>query len=195
MESANERSAERTGRGKGRPLERFTLWELNSTRFAMALFKIVVPATLVCAVGIEAWSSWPRFSMGGGAGLLFLFGLNFSVFGTLYLVIKVDAQGSTHCKDPAVHLELSAHDLIARDASGALLGEVSRGTLRVLRVNVHQGKRGLVGALRLDHAKRSFWLSPSPQMGAWSGLQAESFYETLHILENSHFDALLQLAE
>ncbi|RKH35824.1 hypothetical protein D7Y13_06830 [Corallococcus praedator] len=195
MESTHERLADRTGRGKGRPLESFTLWELNGTRFAMALFKIIVPLTLVCSVGVEAWSSWPSFSMGGLAGLLFVFGLFFSMFGTLYLVFKVDARGSTYCKDPAVHLELSAHDLIARDASGTLLGEVSRGTLRVLRVNVNQGKRGLVGALRLDHAKRSFWLSPLPQVGAWSGLQAESFHETLHILDNSQFDALLRLAE
>ncbi|RKH53054.1 hypothetical protein [Corallococcus aberystwythensis] len=195
MNSTHERRAERTGRGPGRPLEHFTLWRLNTTRFALAVLKTIGPLVLVCSAGLAFSEGGPGFNVPAFMTGLFLFGLLFGLFGILFLVFKVDARGSTYCKDPLMHLEPSEHDLTARDASGALLGKVSSGTLRVVRVNVMQGKRGLMGALRLDHAKGSVWLSPYQWIGAWPGLRSESFHEGIQYVEDPLFDALLELAE
>ncbi|RYZ39540.1 MAG: hypothetical protein EOO71_19740 [Myxococcaceae bacterium] len=177
MESTHERLADRTGRVRGRPLESFTLWRLSMARFSLALLKTVVPPTLVCAGALGVWGSSSSFSVGSFVGGLFIFGFLFGMIGTLVLVFKVDAPGSTYCKEPVLTLESSEHELRARDASGAPLGDFSRGTLRVVRVNLMQGKRGLAGGLRLDHAKGSAWLSPHQWIGAWPGLRSESFHE------------------
>ncbi|RKG55425.1 hypothetical protein D7X30_26700 [Corallococcus sp. AB011P] len=178
-----------------RERQRYTLWQLNSARFFLAALKTVGPLTLVCSVGFGLSQGWPGLDVMAFATGLFMFGFLFGLFGILFLVFKVDAHGSTYCKDPLMHLEPSEHDLSARDASGGLLGRVSSGTLRVVHVNVMQGKRGLMGALRLDHAKGSVWLSPYQWIGAWPGLRSESFHEAIHYVEDPLFDALSRLAE
>lgn len=195
MDSTDERRAERAGRGTSRPLATFTLWRLNYVRFWLAALKIIVPLTLVCSVGFGLSQGWPGFNLTAFVSGLLMFGFLFGLFGVPLLVLKVDAHGSTYCKDPLMQLEPSEHDLAARDASGALLGKVSSGTLRVVRVNVMQGKRGMMGALRLDHAKGSAWLSPYQWIGAWPGLRSESFHEPVHFVEDPLFDALSRLAE
>ncbi|MHA7632985.1 hypothetical protein [Corallococcus sp. M7] len=195
MNSTRERRSERVELGTGRSLETFTLWRLNQARFWLTFLKIFGSMILVCSVGFGFLQGWPGFSFGAFGSGLFLSSLFFGMFGVLFLVLKVDARGSTYCKDPVMQLEPSGHDVTARAVSGALLGRVSSGSLRVVRVNVMQGKRGLMGALRVDHAKGSVWLSPYQWMGAWPGLRSESFYEPIHFVEDPLIDALLPLAE
>ncbi|MGE6763377.1 hypothetical protein ACQKGO_35535 [Corallococcus interemptor] len=185
----------RTGSGADRTQAAYTLWQLNQARFLLAFMKTLGPLILLGAVVITLLMSWPRFSVWAFMTGLFLSGLLIGMVGILYLIFKVDARGSTYCKDPVMELAPSEDDLTARDASGALLGRLTDGTLRVVRVNLMRGKQGLAGALRVDHAKGSVWLSPYQWIGAWPGLRADSAHEPVHLVEDPLFDALMRLAE
>jgi hypothetical protein len=185
----------RTRSGAGRTQAAYTLWQLNYARFLLAFVKTLGPLILLGAVAFTLLVSWPKFDVWAFMSGLFFSGLLFGLFGTLFLAFKIDARGSTYCKDPVMELAPSEYDLTARDPSGALLGRISDGTLRVVRANLNHGKRGLAGALRVDHAKGSVWLSPYQWIGAWPGLRAESPYEPIHYVEDALFDALMRLAE
>jgi hypothetical protein len=158
------------------------------------LLKLVALPVLGCSVVIAVWAGWPGFSLDAFLGAFLGLGLLIGTIGLLYVVIKVDAAGSTYCKDLLMQLEPSEQDLTAYDASGARVGALSQGTLRLVRVNIHRGKMGLEGGLRLDSARGSVWLNTLQRMGAWPGLRAEPSVSVLHTVEDALFDALLPMA-
>ncbi|RKG79396.1 hypothetical protein [Corallococcus terminator] len=194
MDSTHARIPDPTDGEKGRLLVDVTLWKLSHPQFLLALAKMSVPLTIVIAAGITSWVSWPGFSFSVFRGAFFWAGFFVVLVALLPLVLMVDAPGSTYCKVPVVRIERFERELTVRDASGALLGELSKGALRVARANLTLG-RGLVGALRLDHSKSSVWLMPQQSIGAWPGLRTEPPNMEIHRIDNALFDDLMRLAE
>ncbi|MFP2932742.1 hypothetical protein ACLESO_47870 [Pyxidicoccus sp. 3LG] len=171
-----------------------TLWKTRPPRFLMALMAITLPASAVISGVVGAWMFWPDFSVTAFLTLTLITGVLVGPIALVSLILRVDAPGSTFLKGPLQHIECFEHGATLRDASGELLGDVSAGTLRVVRTNMQHG-RGVVGAVALQHAGGTTWVVPYQLLGAWPGVRAVKHSEHAHRIEDALFDALLRLAE
>ncbi|MCY1020109.1 hypothetical protein [Pyxidicoccus sp. MSG2] len=171
-----------------------TLWKTHTSRFSLALVAITLPTSIVISGVFAAWLFWPTFSVTTFVISMVVSGFIVGLIALLSLIVQVDAPGSTFLKLPLQHIECFEHGASLRDASGELLGDLSAGTLRVVRTNMMHG-RGLVGAVALEHAGGTTWVVPYQLLGAWSGMRAVAHSQQAHRIEDPLFNALLKLAE
>ncbi|CAM3132511.1 Lipoprotein [Corallococcus soli] len=195
MDSTHARIPDPTDAQRGRPLADVTLWKLSGPRFLGVLAAISVPLTLVLAVVTASQGTWPDLDSSVFVRAFFGFGLGVVLLAMLTLSLMLEEPGSHYCKVPVVRIERFEHELTVRDASGVLLGERSKGSLRVARVNLNLGRSALLGGLRLDVASGPVWLMPRQPVGAWPGLRAEPPNMDILPIDNALFDDLMRLAE
>jgi hypothetical protein len=193
MDSMNARIPRSSGRGGARAVAGGTLWKTSTSRFLLALVAITLPTTGVISGVLGAWLFWPTFSVTTFVTSMVIGGILVGIIVLMSLFFWVDAPGSTVLKRPLQHMECFEHGATLRDASGELLGDLSAGTLRVVRTNLWHG-RGLVGAVALEHAGGTTWVVPYQLLGAWSGMRAVEHAHHAYRIEDPLFDALLKLA-
>ncbi|RKH74769.1 hypothetical protein D7W81_00125 [Corallococcus aberystwythensis] len=167
---------------------------MTTSRFVLALaVSALLPAVLI-ALAAGAYSSWPGFSP-AVFGLV-MFSVTCATFpiALVMLILRTEAPNSTYLKEPLQHVELTGDGVKVLDATGALLGDSSRGTLRVARTNMWHGKT-LAGAVVLEYAAGATCLMGHVLIGAWPGLKAIQGARYEHRIDDSLMDELLRRAE
>ncbi|WP_158623867.1 hypothetical protein [Corallococcus llansteffanensis] len=171
-----------------------TLWKTSTSRFLLMLTAISLPITVAISGAFGAWLFRPDFSVTVFWISMVAVGFIVGMITLLSLLVRVEAPGSTYLKLPLQHIQVLENGATLRDASGELLGDLSAGTLKLVRTNLRHGK-GLAGAVALEHAGGTTWVVPYHLLGAWSGIRGVEHTAQAHRIEDPLFDALLNLAE